>query len=236
MSLPVAQRLFSWSDDITVPIPDDGSRPKQTFQEGTSSNPQYAQSAGVYSWSVMVAPTDEMLGKSSRSQTKFRVWMLVYQRREIGTASPPVERTVVANLLDNGMNGGDVKLTSANAGYLDIGKDKWVLLVGVDSLRRLRCEFYRVANIEHDPVQEAAGRWAIHARLAGPDWPCYSLVQPNVDHWTDRRRNPLNPSTFTNQPFDLDQDGNACDVIAVIIDGLVGVSQRAERDIEIPPY
>lgn len=237
MPLALAERQFSWSDDVTLPVSDDGNRPRQLYQNDASGNPLVAQFTGAYTWAVMVTPADEMWNYTARMQSHFRAWVLVYQRREIGTADVPVERTVVCNVRGGGAAGGDVKLTTTVAPeYLDIKRDQWIMLCGVDALRRARCEWYRIRTIDRETVQEATGRWAVHATLAGPDWKCYDAANPNVDHWCDRQKDTADTSKFINTPFDLDGDGNASDVLAVIADGLVSVWQGDGRYIEIPRY
>lgn len=216
----LAERLFSWSDDVVLPVPDDGSRPRQLYQKDAAGNPLVAQSEGAYTWSVMLQPADESLGKPARWQAKFRAWVLVYQRRDIGPANPPVERTVIANMVGGGVNGGDVKLTTTvSPDYLDVHKDSWLLLVGVDAARRVRCEFYRVAMVDREPEQETTTRWAVNATLRGPDW--------SMD-WNDKKQD--------GSAYDLDGDGAAHDVLTVIIDGLVGVHQADGKYISIDSY
>jgi len=237
MPQAMADRLFHWSDDVTIPVPKDDSRPRQVYQEDATGNPLVAQSDGAYSWAVMVQPADECLGFPARSQTKFRAWVLIYQRRDIGTTTPPVERTVVANVLD-GTAGGDIKLTSSDPSHLAIKKDRWLMLVGVDNERRLRCEWYQVRTIDREATQETATRWAVNASLHGPDWPCPDTTKPTSPHWCDKVKDPSDSTgvKFLNTPFDLDGDGNARDCIAVIVDDLVGVHQGDGRYITMEPY
>jgi hypothetical protein len=234
MPLAMADRLFSWSDDVTTPVPDDGSRPKHLYYTDASGNPLHGQSQGNYTWSVFLRPTDEMLGLTGREQMKFLAYVLIYQRRNIEVTTPPVERTVICNVLGGS---GDCKLTTTvGPDYLDIKKDRWLLLVGVDNLRRLRCEWYQIRMIDLDATAEAPGRWAVYASLRGPDWPVYDPIYPNAAHWLDKKRYTTNPALFTNEPFDLDGDGNACDVLAIIMDDLVGVRLNDGRSIDIQRY
>jgi type II secretory pathway pseudopilin PulG len=259
----LADRQNTWSDDVIIPLVEGDSRPRQVYlaherdsggkvigrrgvampwQPGDSQTTPaqldalHGQSEGVYTWSVMVKPDDAQLALSARAQTQFTAWVLIYQRREVGSTVVPVERTVVCNMVGNGVIGGDVKLTTTNGPeYFAVKRDQWLLLVGLDSSRRIQCAWYQIEVIDRDVTQETATRWSVNATLRGSDWPVYDPANPSA-HWLDRQRDPMDSSLFINAPFDLDNDGNACDVLAVIVDGLVRVHPSSGRTITIPSY
>jgi hypothetical protein len=183
----------------------------------------------------------------------FTVDVVVFYKRQFEpnlatpTIAPPLERTVWANLLSGGYAGGEVKLTAPvvdpnknpiDPQYLTVKKDQWILLAGVDNDGMMVYRWYRVVNPGGDPVVDPNNNnlWARYVSLAGPDWvfPQSTTAGGNTvwsNHWCDKTTTnanvtgtpPVGPSPSNLAPADSDGDTTTADVVAILVDGVVGV-------------
>ncbi len=126
----LANRIFTWQDDLVFDVPDDRQlRPGAIFDQDVSdpANPTEVrqQMAGDYSWMITVTPViiaeKRFAGSSKVSLTPgslHTVSVVVFYKRDLAVnpaEAKPTERMVTANILGGGYGGGDVyEETGAN--------------------------------------------------------------------------------------------------------------------------
>ena len=145
-----AERLFGWTDDLTVTTIDE-QRPALLEADGV------IQWNGDYSWFATVTPeaTFEAGGFHETERNRnYRLSVVVVHGRQPWTADAvlPPERTVTAQMLSVGLGGGEVRL-SVNIDRLpeslSLRKGRWLMLSGVDnssSTPRDAFRWYRVVT------------------------------------------------------------------------------------------
>lgn len=206
--------------------------------------PYVAQTQGDYTWMAIVTPSFNENGTATWSgggvtsdtsvpanrRTQYLVQVVVFYNRDFSlpanyltTETPPLERTVTANILSGGYGGGDVKLTVPTTtsgtdftGYLNVRKGNWIMLCG-QTPRGNVFRWYRVVSPGEPPTEEtrdsaipdsvtgAKSNWVRFVTLAGPDW------NPAWCHATGGVLD------------DVDGDTTLMDAAAVITDDVIGV-------------
>jgi len=245
MPFALADRLFTWPDDVAIPVSGDMmERPQQMFlcSDGQGHAlpgnvpsgvlPLYGQCQGDYSWMVMITPDPAERFYPAAQQKHLSISIVVFHKRDLATtaAAPPSERTVCANMVGEGFRGGEVKLTTAiDPAYLEVKPGQYLLLCGVDNQRIPIYQWYRVVAVDPDiepdinPNSPGPPRWRRLVMLSGPDWLTPPTGGPYGNHWCDKQRDPNNANAFIAAPFDLDGDGKPADAVAVLADGVIGV-------------
>ena len=134
-TLALAERVFTWQDDLNIPVPaDDGARPLQMIYDDTgnastsTTNAMKPQINGAYSWLATVTPDvdspDPGAGSNRHyidNHRAYTVSIVVFFNRDFvqpgnftGTETPtPGERVVSADILDGTdtlYGGGEVRL------------------------------------------------------------------------------------------------------------------------------
>jgi len=227
-SLPLADQVFTWHDDLLFEKPDDRDLRPVALSDATNRQ----QIDGNYSWMVTLTPALVESPLVVRSKQLYRVSVVVFYKRDLAlpTDDDPTasERTVTANMLGGGYGGGDVKLTISDpvnnqperfAQYLDVKENEWLMLCGgvpytyVDANdntvigQRGVFRWYRI--IAAGEVYEDPNNSDLICRdvtLAGPDWDlgwCYNPNNAGLE--------------------DLDNDGVIQNAEAALFDGVIGV-------------
>ncbi|MBN2476937.1 MAG: prepilin-type N-terminal cleavage/methylation domain-containing protein [Pirellulales bacterium] len=247
-SLPLADRIFTWQDDLLFARPEDRDlRPRA--QLGTTTGRQEIE--GDYSWLVTVTPARSEIDLPVQQRQLYSVSVVVFYKRQypadrpINASDPkPTERKVVANILTDGYGGGDVRLTTDHGvEYLDVREDEWLMLCGRVTHRDSSpavypssgvFQWYRVVAAG-DVYQATDGSGnlmtvpsttrpvlARDVTLAGPDWNTRWCACDDSGTYTDS-----NGDMFV----DLDGDGWEWDAEAALMDGVIGVySTTVELD------
>jgi len=216
----VFERIFTWQDDLVIPVPDEPSeRPRQMFfhdsgagaawpplpgDGAAAGNPMFRQSAGNYSWMVTVTPATNEMGLPVSEGHLYSVSVVVFYKRDFlfppDAAEPAGERTVTVNFLGGGWGGGDVLLQSANPIDLDVKENEWLMLRGYHGMQAV-FKWYRIAAVGEVDELKPKQRYVT---LAGPDW-----------------------------RIDNDTDGTPDEATAAVCTGAIGVySQVMELDWE----
>lgn len=179
MPVELADRIFTWRDDLQIPIPGDpGKRPEQVMLPPPPGAPLMAQIQGNYSWLVTVTPQAEQSEMNAGgggppfnrhyidSHRTYRVSVVVFFNRDFAPPPPsplanlemPGERSVRAEMVGGGYSGGDVRLflpsTSTDPpAFLDVKDGQWLMLCGRTTVGPVRNVFrwYRVVSAGEDP-------------------------------------------------------------------------------------
>jgi len=157
-SLPLAEQVFRWHDDLLFDIPKEADRrprrlvrdmnnlaapypqtpAEQNAQPLDTANPLVDDYEGSYSWLVTVTPAVAETTMAARAKQRYIISSVVFYKRDLAvdtTAATPGERTVTANILGGGYGGGDVLLTvdttlRGNATWLQLRENQWLMLCG----------------------------------------------------------------------------------------------------------
>ncbi len=197
MSRAVADRIFTWRDDLVFTRPENDDERPTMLADGTGVRPI----KGDYSWMVMVTPSPGDPGLSTVSVVVFykRKFEPTLTLNDIGPDNPkPSERVAVATFIGSGYAGGDVELsmpeepsaTRLGTGlgdYLSIRENDWLMLTN-----GTRAAWYRVVTVARELTNDKR-----LVTLAGPDW--------------------------MGDKLDLDDNGTASELQAVICEEVVGV-------------
>ncbi len=176
----VADRIFTWQDDMVFYRPEDDDERPELLVDGSGVRPI----EGNYSWMVMVTP-------SSGNENLCAVSVIVFYKRNFQVTSTltnidsdnpkPSERVAVATFPPGGgYGGGDVELaipsnvaanlpgTEDKGEYLDVKENDWLMLTNGKVFL-----WYRVVAVANElTTSTTSGRLVRHVTLAGPDWNC----------------------------------------------------------------
>lgn len=196
----LADRIFTWHDDLEIPVPTDpGARPVAMQDSGGN----VWEIEGKYSWLATVTPEVTVPDVTSPDRhyidrhRSYRVSIIVFYNRDFSPPNNPLdpqipsERAVKSQIVDGTgalYGGGDLQLfcdssaTPPQSGeYLDVKKGQWLMLSATDTLTtRNVFRWYRViaagetANESDDGVDLNGDGdsvdWFREVTVAGPDW------------------------------------------------------------------
>ena len=138
---------------------------------------------GNYSWMFMLQPRQDGYGETAG---QYNLSAIVFYKRDLLAPEDVPERPVQTVFLSDGYGGGDVVLAAPPAlgtndredaaAHLALRRNEWMMVYQADGNNIVRASWYRVINIEPDPVYDTVPgidevRWHRYATLAGPDWP-----------------------------------------------------------------
>jgi hypothetical protein len=201
MSEPVADRIFTWSDDLLFERDEDdeSQRPRQQmiWSDGVMAPfppanlpevPILRQSEGRYSWLLCVTPAVSEVNMNAAQKRTYTVSVVVFYKRDLSgppdpsdTLSIPTERAVDITFLSDGYAGGDVKLDAPAREYLNVKPNEWLMITGRQAVpsptgfRRVGV-WYRVVMVDEEPEFEV-DHWTRYVTLAGPDWTAAGAAQ-----------------------------------------------------------
>jgi hypothetical protein len=166
LTLPEAERIFRWHDDLKFSLPEDMEPPPATESNRPRANidssglPDYA---GNFSWLLTVVPAAAERNLAVAAKTLYSVSVVVCYRRDftVNDDSPPVhngEHTAAVTFLGLGWGGGGVQLDSV----VDVRENEWIMLAGGN-----QCHWYRVVSAGEMLV---GGTNVTVLSLVGPDW------------------------------------------------------------------
>lgn len=188
--LPVAEQIFSSSDDLSFAI-DDAEKPTQqrligpdTTGDGRPNMPIRRESRGHYTWMATIAPSQNDAREAlalNPSAYYYDVSVVVFYRRPISTMETS-ERLVGGNVISTGTGGGEILLTKLADGinvspFEDLKQGQWVMVSGphpnsTDLEPLFFTQWYRVLAIDEElrgPIVDPAKQRLVGLR--GPDWP-----------------------------------------------------------------
>lgn len=196
-TLAVAERTFTWQNDLSLELPDDRDLPSVALTKtNASGNPVRRQFRGTYSWMFTVFPVRD---DGASSTDMFTVSVVVFERRRLdlnpGLAASearydpePPERMVLSDSIVTdgttpdhrvlpGVGGVDAHLVvpADQEGYLaNVRPNEWVLLSGIDSsgLKPAMFQWYRIVMVDRETLSHPQNSAYVyrHVMLAGPDW------------------------------------------------------------------
>jgi type II secretory pathway pseudopilin PulG len=196
MDLALADRIFTWHDDLTIPVPSDsGTRPTAVIGNGV------VQIDGKYSWVATVTPIVDdndaitpplppvAMHYIDRHRT-YLVSVVVFYNRDFSAPNAPIdpetpgERVVRGEVVGEGYGGGDLRLflpsgSTASPAYLNVRNGDWLMLCGTNtgtSPSRGVFQWYRVvvsgedAVLPDSSVTSSNATWERYVTMSGPDW------------------------------------------------------------------
>ena len=197
-SPPIADRLFTSSDDINFSVGED-DKPSQLRVIGPDSNgtgiPTQAvrrESRGDYSWMVSIAPSQNEARAAlamDPSAYYYDVSVIVFFKRAASLLQTS-ERLVRGQVLSTGTGGGEILLTKTNDQdsdpFAELKQGQWVMVSGphpssTDAKPVFFTQWYRVLAIDDQqrgPIQDADMQRIVGLR--GPDWPWSPLESASV--------------------------------------------------------
>ena len=249
MPAAMADRIFTWRDDLLFSLPDDDTlRPQRVFSRDTSGGNQYGQYVGDYSWMITITPAGNEGPGNVDAPGSFTVSVVVFYKRDLVMpqerlsdrgGAPPAERVVYADLLTPiGLGGGTVRLRlPVNSGDLnnttdpersdmtDVRPGQWIMLSWWTPLE--------VTSPTLPFNYRAVHHW-YRVIAAGDPIPPEMSGAPGTDAWRrevtlagpDWRDRDLGTGTTMIVDADADPSTGAQTVHATLMSGAIGVFSK----------